>query len=339
VSQGGGRISVIIVNIDQKDYLKKCLTSVFSRAGDDPPEVIVVDNGSTDGSREMLRRDFPGVRLVLTEGRRGFSENYNEGIRAARGDFLLILNNDAEILGWMGDREASSDQGFFDALARRLEADPRAACLGPMLLYPDGRIQVECARSLPTVRDILFGTLWLDQLFSKSRFFGRLNMTYWDHGDARYVDCISGACLLLRNSVMRELGGWDEDFFLMAEDADLCRRIRKAGFFILYDPDFRVRHHSGRSVGRAGVYAGRIEALLSLSRYFGKHHGAVRARLFRWTIVPVMLAKILFVENSLVAPLFRRPAAPWRERWAACLSLLEWKSQFTGRVPDGGRRR
>jgi GT2 family glycosyltransferase len=324
------QLSVIIVNINRKELLKKCLQSVFREVEKFSAEVIVIDNNSTDGSRNMVSSYFPEVNLIPTSGRKGFAENYNCGIRAARGEYLLVLNNDTELLPCAASSEDYQQRKLLDEMVHRLKREPKVACLGPMLLYPDGKLQAECARNLPTLRDIVFGTLWLDQLFPRSKFFSRLNMPYWDHATERYVECISGACMLIRKSVIEELGNFDEQFFVIAEDTDLCKRIRAAGYRILYVPGFKVVHVSGQTVQLREAYAGKVEAILSMYKYFKKHYGLAWAWLFRLTVALLVLLRILFMENSLVAPLFKRQAFPISQRIVACASLLKWKSLYTG---------
>ncbi len=324
-------LSVIIVNINQKDLLEKCLRSVFREVRGTSFEVIVVDNGSTDGSCEMVRSLFPEVRLIAVSGRRGFAENYNIGIRTAHGDYLLILNNDTELLPYVQDEQNHSDRKLLDEMVQRLESQPQVACLGPMLLYPDGKLQVECARNLPTLSGVVFGVLWLDQFFPQSEMFGKFNMTYWDHAAEKYVDCISGACMLARASMIDQLGGFDELFFLYAEDADLCRRMRDAGYLILYVPEFKVRHASGQTIQTRESYAGKVEAVLSIYKYFRKHNGSIYAWVFRVVVGSLILLRIAFIENRFVAPLFKRPALPIRARADAVTNLMEWRSMYTGR--------
>lgn len=325
-------LSVIVVNINQRELLKKCLRSIFREVQDISIEVIVVDNDSTDGSRKMVRSDFPAVRLIQKSGQRGFAENYNSGIRVANGENLLILNNDTQLLPYKGNEKINADKKFLDAMVWRLNQKPKVACMGPMLLYPDGKIQAECARNLPTLRDIIFGALWLDKLFPKSRLFARLNMTYWDHTTERYVDCVSGACMLVRKSVIKELGSFDEIFFLYGEDTDLCKRIKSAGYSILYIPGFKVVHMTSQTIRFREAYAGKVEALLSKYKYLRKHCDSTYAFLFRILVVPLVILRIILMENSLIAPVFKRSPSPITKRIAACVSILRWKSMYTGQT-------
>jgi GT2 family glycosyltransferase len=324
-------LSVVVVNINQRELLEKCLRSIF-RGAEDTIEVIVVDNESTDGSCEMVSSLFPKVRLMPTCGRRGFAENYNVGILAARGKYLLILNNDAQLLSlsYTGQPQDGSETKFLDAMVQRMEREPEVACLGPMLLYPSGGLQVECARNLPTLSAYIFALLHMEKFFPGSRRFGSYNMTYWDHATERFVDCISGACMLVRKSVLDSLGGFDERFFLAAEDADLCKRIRDTGFFILYCPEFKVIHVGDQTIKRKASYAGTLENIFSLYKYFKKHFGAKYAQIYRMVSVFLWITRILLLENGLVGHFFGRSPLPVSDRLAACIHLLKWRSMYTG---------
>ncbi len=317
-------LSVVVVNINRCELLEKCLLSIYREAGELRLEVIVVDNDSSDGSPEMVRKRFPQVRLLRTAGCKGFAENYNTGIRAATGQHVLILNNDTELL-------CNADGGrLLPAMVERLDREVWIGCLGPMLVYPDGTIQIECARGSLTPRNLAYRALWLDRLFPQHTAFGALNMSYWDHATERTVDTILGACMLVRKCLLERVGGFDERFFLMSEDIDLCKAIRDAGAGILYCPQFRVMHLGSQTVGTRESYAPRIEATLSHYKYFRKHFGIGYAMCFHVLAAALLLAKILLIENRLIASKLGRPALPIRDRLAACASILGWRSLYTG---------
>jgi GT2 family glycosyltransferase len=323
------RLSVVIVNINQKELLRQCLRTVSIESEGTATEVIVVDNGSSDGSREMLQVEFPQVRLVCTEGRKGFAENHNAGICIARGEFVLVLNNDTWLVP-LKRQPGTEPRGLLGAMVARLANEPRVAAMGALIRYPDGRIQNECARSLPTLPNVLYGMLRLHQLFPRSKRFGQLNLSYWDHLTERSVDSISGACMLLRRSILDELGAFDERYFVSAEDADLCARIRGAGHQILYCPQFEIVHVSGQTLRQVTSYAGRVEERLSIYKYFLKHHGRLVAMAYRALVTLLVVPRIAFLEMAWIAPLLHRSPVPWSERLAACSSLLHWRSMYTG---------
>ena len=215
-------ISVIVLNYNGKGFLDGCLTSLASQTYSDF-EVIVVDNGSRDGSPEYIEENYPWVRLAKNDENLGFAGGTNVGIRAAKGKFIITLNNDS-----MADRR------FIEELIKPM-ADPEVGVCAAKMLFPDGRINsagICISRS---------GAAWDRGMFEP------------DRGQYEFVEEVFGACAgaaLYRREMLDEIGLFDEDFFLYLEDVDLAFRARLAGWKCLYVPGARVIHHHG---GTAGV--------------------------------------------------------------------------------------
>lgn len=252
-------LSVIIVNYNAAPFLARCLASLEAHLGAVPHEICVVDNQSTDGSAEMVRRQFPGVQLVVSPRNVGFAAGVNAGLRATRGRYVLWLNPDAELL----------DDGIA-ALLAYLEAHPQVGLLGPQIVFADGRRQSSC-RSFPSYRTALCHR---DALLTRwfpanpwSRAYLHLD---WDAAAIRDVDWVSGACVLHRRQLSDALGGLDERFFLYCEDVDFCRRAWDAGWVVRYHPGARVLHHNEMS-SRQAPYRAIVTRHRSLWRYYAKH--------------------------------------------------------------------
>ncbi|MFZ2534856.1 glycosyltransferase family 2 protein [Methanothrix sp.] len=215
-------ISVIVLNYNGKGFLDGCLTSLASQTYSDF-EVIVVDNGSRDGSPEYIEENYPWVRLAKNNENLGFAGGTNAGIRAAKGEFILTLNNDSR-----------ADSRFIEELIKPM-ADPEVGVCAAKMLFPDGRINsagICISRS---------GAAWDRGMFEP------------DRGQYEFVEEVFGACAgaaLYRREMLDEIGLFDEDFFLYLEDVDLAFRARLAGWKCLYVPGARVIHHHG---GTAGV--------------------------------------------------------------------------------------
>lgn len=254
------RLSVIIVNLNTRDLLHACLRSLVPAliAGD--AEVIVVDNGSSDDSCTMVTTEFPQVRLIALRENRGFAVANNLGMREARGRYFLVLNSDTEIIG--------------DALTQIcdfMDAHPDVGALGPKLLNTDGTLQYSCRR-FPSFRTALFHRYSLmTRLFPRNRFSSEYLMTDVGHDRTMDVDWVSGAALVVRREVFESLGGFDEGFFMYAEDVDWCYRIKQAGWRVVYLPEAQILHHIGQST-RLVPYAMTYQRHRSMWRFYRKHY-------------------------------------------------------------------
>lgn len=264
-------LSVVIVNWNTREFLSRCLRSVYDTTLDLDFEVIVVDNGSTDGSQEMVRRDFPGVSLIVNTENKGFAKANNQAIGRSRGRYVLLLNSDA----FVRENAIEHTVAFMDG-------HPEAGMAGCKLLFEDGRLQPSCY-AFPTLFTEFFIAVGLDRLFPRSRLFGKYGMTYWDFDDIREVDVILGAFMLVRATAMDEVGLMDERYFMYSEEVDWCYRFREKGWRIYFYPHVEAVHLGGGSTRqvRAGMlirlYGSRIE-------FFRKHHGRMSARLLKLVI-------------------------------------------------------
>ena len=254
-------LSVIVVTYNSRDLTLACVVSVVAEQQAMAShflqtELIVVDNGSIDGTADVVREAAPQARVLVQGTNLGFAGGNNVGLAAAGGRYLLLLNSDAELR-----------PGALAALLAFMDAHPDAGACGPMLVNPDGSLQ-PTGRDLPTP-----GTLFLDmtklyRLWKRDLYTQRGR----DYSQVAAVGELSAAAFLVRRSVYEQVGGLDTGFFFYYEDVDWCKRIGDAGYRIYYVPTAQVMHHwqgTSRSVSTLVYRAGQD----SLRYYFRKHHG------------------------------------------------------------------
>lgn len=232
-------LSISIVNYNNRECLAACLESIYSHTPDVRFEVIVVDNGSCDGSAEFVKQAFPSARIIENLENRGFAKANNQGIRASQGPYLLSLNNDTVI-----------KNGTLSGLVRFMQEHPDVGVCGPKVLNQDGTFQRQCRRSFPTISSSLFYFLKLHRLFPANELFGRYLMTHWDCDKAGEVDSVSGCCLMVRREVIEKVGILDETFIMYGDDLDWCYRIKQAGWKVCYVPHVEIVHLGGQSSRR-----------------------------------------------------------------------------------------
>jgi GT2 family glycosyltransferase len=266
-------LSICIVNWNTKADLEQALISVLEANPDLPVEVIVVDNASADGSAEMVQQRFPGVRLIRSAENLGFARGYNRAAAEATGRYLLLLNPDT-----------ITQSGAVRALVEFLDSHADAGAVGPRLLNRDGSLQYSCRR-FPRPLAALFRNTPLGLLFPRNRYTREYLMTDWEHDAARPVDWISGAAMCLRREVWEQVGGFDEGFFMYAEDMDWCLRAHRAGWGIYYLPQAVVVHCIGRSSDQVPVRMV-IQFHRSMARFYRKHHAPEWPFGVRW--LPVL---------------------------------------------------
>ena len=322
--------AVVIVSFNTCAMLHDCLQSVYEEIGQmagAAVEVHVVDNASQDGSPEMVEREFPAVRLTRSAVNLGFGAANNVALRTileeGRARYAILLNSDA-----------FPQAGAFFLALRLMDAAPGVGCGGARLTYPDGRDQPSARRFHSLVDDALVAT-GLAGTFPKSRFFGRAQRTWADPADAAETDWVPGAFMILRPQALREVGLFDERFFLYYEEVDLCRRLRAGGWKVWYWPEIVVTHICGESARtvRELEYASREAQVVqwrmrSTLLYYRKHHGAQAAMAMLMEQIHNMAIRLRNAKSSL--PERRARAA----QFATMTALMRdaWRETQGGRV-------
>lgn len=308
-------VSVIIVNWNTSGLLAQCLWSVQAEFLSASHEIIVVDNASTDGSCEMVRRDFPDVRLIANTENRGFAAANNQGLAVARGRYVLLLNSDTIVL----DRAIEKTIDFADR-------NPDAAVVGCRVLNPDRSLQFTCFMFPSLLNWFLYAT-YLYQLFPQNRFFGRERMTWWARNDERDVDVVTGCYMLVRREAIEQVGVLDERFFMYAEETDWCLRFVADGWKNRFTPSAEIIHIGGASAPKLSANRARISNR-SFVRYIFKHWSRSRA------VAGVALLLLFYVVRlpALIVRkvLLRRENDPLLENhWAGLRDLLNYKQHLT----------
>lgn len=284
-------LSIIIVTWNVKEDVVRCLRSLPEARGELRLEVWVVDNGSSDGSVEAVRRQFPQVHLIANPQNLGFARANNQALRQARGRYILLLNPDTVV-----------HEGALERMVRFMDRHPQVGVLGPQLLNPDGSLQYSCRR-FPSLGAMLFRGTWLGDLVPRTRFEQEYLMADWPHDEPREVDWVSGAAMVVRRAALREVGPLDERFFMYCEDMDWCARFWERGWKVMYFPGAQVTHFLGRS-SRQRSRRAILEFHRSMFLYFQKHFAP---RWGRWSLLPAALWLILRALYVLLLPQGRSP--------------------------------
>jgi len=227
-------VSAVVVNHDAGALLLECVTSLHD---DGAAEIVVVDNASSDGSADALEASGAAARVVRTGHNLGYGAGANRGIAASSGELVVVSNPDVVVHG-----------GALAKLVGVLEADPTVAIAGPRIEEPDGT-RYPSARRFPSFVDAT-GHALLAGIAPGNRYSRRYRMADLEAGAQAGVDWVSGAFFLARRRALEELGGFDEGYFMYAEDTDLCWRARRAGWGVLYVPGAVVTHRQGVSTAR-----------------------------------------------------------------------------------------
>jgi GT2 family glycosyltransferase len=263
------KLSIVIICWNDRKCIGDCLKSVYDQAIMADFEVIVTDNGSTDGSLEFIRKNYPQVRIVANGANLGFGPGNNAGFKVATGDYVFILNPDTILRPHAIER-----------LLAFADRHPEAGAFGCRTLNTDGSLQ-GTAQARPTVLSALFAALCL-------RWPGRFSTklcadTYvgWDGRTEREIGFQAGCTLLIRGNILNSLGGFDGRFFHQYEDADLCHRVWESGKSVLFCPDAEIVHIGGAKRGNYPIKV-QLETQRSKYRYYHKHYGMKAAARIRW---------------------------------------------------------
>jgi GT2 family glycosyltransferase len=279
-------LSIIIVSWNVRSLLRNCLLSIqenLDQTADDSVEVVVVDNASQDDTVELLRADFPWVRLIENDANRGFAQANNLGIRNSCGKHILLLNPDTELCA-----------GALPSLVRFMEGHTSCGAAGAYLLNPDHTLQKSCF-PFPT----LFREFWflfhLDWLYNLAAY----PMESWPTDAPHAVDVVKGAALMVRRDVVERIGLLDESYFMYTEEVDWCRRIKDAGWEIYWAPMARVIHYGGQST-RLEADQMFIELYRSKLQYFRKHSGTWAGNVYKLILLAAALSRVIGIPPAIL---------------------------------------
>ena len=275
-------LAIVIVNYNVRDLLRDCLAAVYASGGDLTFEVCVVDNGSADGSADMVAAEFPQARLIRADNC-GFAAGNNLGLRAfgfgepgTAGErlprYALLLNPDTVV-----PPAALAEMVAF------LDARPQAGVAGPRLVREDGSLDRACRRSFPTPEVAFYRLFGLSKLFPRSRRFGRYNLTYLPPEVTTEVDSVVGAFMLMRAQALAQAGLLDERYFMYAEDLDLCYRLKQLDWQVWYNAAVTVLHYKGQSSRQRSALSN-LHFYRTMRLFHEEHYAAHTVFLLNWLI-------------------------------------------------------
>lgn len=227
-------VSIVIITWQMKDLLQKCLETIYKFTEDISFEVIVIDNNSTDGTSKMIEDEFNQVKLIKNSENRGVAPARNQGIKETKGDYILILDADMELV----------ENSIFK-LYKFMEGNPSCGLVGSKLVDQNFQLQTSCKR-FPTLLAFVFRRLEWNEKIRNSKTLRLHTYQDWDHKETKEVDYLIGACQFSRRAVIEKIGMYDDKIFYGPEDIDFCLRTWKAGWKVLYYPHTQIIHHEQR---------------------------------------------------------------------------------------------
>jgi hypothetical protein len=330
-------LAIIIVNWNSAHYVTACVSSIQAQTNNLEYEVIIVDNASTDDSCRILPECLPGVGLIRSPRNLGFARANNLGVESSTGRNLLFLNPDTELRG-----------PAINLMHACLESSPGVGVLGCKLLNTDLTTQTSCVQSYPTILNQALDSESLKRFSPQSRLWGMRPLFEPQNGSVAEADMVSGACLMIPRQVFEKVGRFDPDYFIYAEDMDLCYRVKKAGWKICYLGSATIVHHGGQSSKKKGgeEFSGPM-VKQSVFTFFQKTRGQLYASLYRAMMFKVALIRVCILGGLSLLPVggsrqdsLRHSLRKWRKilRWT--LGLEPWTQHLgesEGQPPSRGR--
>ncbi|WP_103663645.1 glycosyltransferase family 2 protein [Gracilimonas amylolytica] len=287
-------ISIIIVNYKVKEYVKGLLESIEKAKGDFDIEIFVVDNDSGDDSSTYLRQYFPNVTYIDNSTNVGFGRANNQVISKAKGSYTFIINPDTVI-----------SEDLFTTLTGHMESHPKCGAAGVKILNPDGTFAPESKRSVPTIWSSFCKMFSLHELFPKKKLFNQYYMNWLNENEKNEVPVLSGSCMFWRTDLLKDLGGFDERFFMYGEDIDLCYRVQDTDFHIDYVPDTNIIHYKGESTKKGDLRYNWIFNK-ALYQFYDKHYSTKYSLFFKGFIYVAIWIKTI---SSEIARVFKKGEA------------------------------
>ena len=257
-------LSIIIVNSDTLELTLNCLNSIYRHHPHEPFEIILVDNFSEISPHQSVKELFPHVVLLSSDQKQGFAKNYNLGIQKSMGEYILVLNNDT----WI-------HPGALNALLEGLRQDPAYGMAGAKLLSSNGNVQSVCARKFITPLRYVLIQFLLDLGLPSGKLIDKISQWKLNRKSSGPIQCISGACMLVKRSALEETGLLDEGYDFYYEDIEWCHRFWNYGFQVAYISEAVITHYGDSSLSKVKVWAKKSEYLSAL-RYFITYHRLTR---------------------------------------------------------------
>ena len=305
-------LSIVIVNWNSKAYLEKCLESVLIWTVDIEHEIIVIDGASFDGCGEMLQRRFPQVRFIQSQENIGFAKANNVAFRESRGRYILFLNPDTELIG-------PAINIMFDYIQKV----PNSGAIGCKLLNADKSVQTSCLQAFPTLLNQFLDSELLRRLWPMSPLWGNAHL-FRTQITAGEVEGIVGACIMVDRSLFEKVGLFSEDYFMYAEDLDLCYKIKQAGYMNYYLADASIIHFGGGSTEKSPSDFSVVMMRESVWRMMRKTRGSVYSFAYRVSTMLSSTGRLILLMVVFPLHLLRRGEGSWNGSFRKWKAILTW---------------
>jgi GT2 family glycosyltransferase len=289
------QLSVIIVNFNVKYFLEQCLYSVIKAASGMEAEIFVVDNNSTDGSKEYLSSRFPLVNFTWNNSNVGFAKANNQALATAKGEYILFLNPDTIV-----------PEDCFTTCIEFFKAHDDAGALGIRMIDGSGKFLKESKRAFPSPLTSLYKLMGLSQLFPHSKVFARYHLGHLSQHENHEVDVLAGAFMMMPLAVLQKTGNFDETFFMYGEDVDLSYRVQKTGYKNYYFAEHTIIHFKGESTKKSSLNYVRF-FYKAMSLFVKKHYKGSRAGVFNIAVQTAILARALLTVIARLLKLIGLP--------------------------------
>ena len=319
-------LSVIIVNWNSLDFLRKCLASAYRHISEASFEIIVVDNASPEGGVDALKLEYPYISIVKSRVNLGFAGANNLGFKSSSGDYLLFLNPDTDIM-----------RGAVGAMLANYKSLPDAGVIGCKLLNTDLSVQTSCIQTFPTIANQLLDNEYLQLRWPNCRLWN-LGPLFSNGSGPAVVEVISGACMLIKREVFQQAGMFSEDYFMYAEDLDLCFKVMRLGLRNYYVGQAQVVHHGGTSSRQAKINQwSTLMKLEAVQKFCTKTHGTFYGAQFKALMGCAavgrlsILALLRIFGNASKRLSLDRASSKWSAvlKWSCGLAEIKTKTTVT----------
>jgi len=263
-------LSIIIVNYNAKNFLHKCLTSIFNTLTQISYEIIVVDNNSSDNTVEFIRHEFPSIKMIANKENIGYAKANNQGIKIAKSDLILLLNPDTVVF-----------EGSIEKMVNYIKNNSDVGIVGCRVINFGSGLQWDSCGTFLTPLNLCLKELGLEKFFLNHRFFGQRLMYFWKRNSSQQVDWVSGVSMLLKKKVIEDVGALDESYFAYLEDMDYCRRAANRSWKTFFLHSAEIFHNAGASwKQRSDIHL--FTSLTSEKKYFKKYYGTIGLHIFKF---------------------------------------------------------
>lgn len=305
-------LSIIIVNWHSADYVLDCIRSIYKNTRTIKYEIIVVDNASFDDCKEKLIKEYPDVIFLQSQENLGFGRANNLGAKNAKGDVLLFLNPDTEVM----------DQAI-EHLYKNLMRIPDAGIIGCRVVGRNGSLQTSCIQSIPTVMNQLLDSEILRKLFPNSGLWG--NSVLFENGIfLKEVEVVSGTCMMIKRKVFNLVGGFSSDFFMYGEDLDLCYKVRITGYRNYYISQAKIIHLGGGSSRKKHRDFSTVMMHESVNKFLKKYRGEFYSKCYRLAIMVGAIIRLFILSAIFPVCLIKKRTYRWRAILRKWYTIIRW---------------